>query len=129
MGTKESTAAPPFVITFTICSSDFVFFIPDVASFLSGEVLTGAPRLAGTFFFGESAFIGVGAFGGETFAGLGLESLLTTFPPFPAFPFVATTFYGLLDLMNGLPGEGAETDREFLLLSLLLEVAGRAFLA
>ena len=129
LGTKASTAAPPFVITFTICSSDFVFFIPDVASFLSGDELTGAPRLPELSFFGDSDFLGVGAFGaGLDVPFLGFESFLSTFP---AFPFGATTFSGLFDLA-GLGGDGRagfDAEREFFLLSLLFEVAGRAFLA
>ena len=143
LGTSESTAAPPFVITFTICSSDFVFLIPDVASFLSVEELTGAPRLGEASFLGESAFFavgtfeplrgvifGVGALGGDTFAAfLGFESAFPAFPPFPAFPFVATTFYGLLALSDFPEEGGREADREFFLSSLLLEVAGSAFLA
>ena len=55
-----STAAPPFVITFTIISSDFVFFTPLVAAtsfFLSS--------LEDAFLFGGS-FGGLGAFLGET---------------------------------------------------------------
>lgn len=144
MGTNESTAAPPFVMTFTICSSDLVFLIPDVASFLSAtflsvDVLTGAPRLGDGSFFGESAFFvdealtplrGVifraGAFGGVTLAAtFGAGSAFTAFP---AFPF-GTIFYGVLALIAFLGEGGADTDREFFLLSLLFEVAGSAFLA
>ena len=140
MGTNESTAAPPFVITFTICYSDLVFLIPDVTSFLSAEELTGAPRLGEASFFGGSTFFvdealeplsGV-AFEAGTFGGVTLAALLgagSAFPALPAFPFGATTFYGLLALGVFLGEGGAETDREFFLLSLLLEVAGSAFFA
>jgi hypothetical protein len=61
MGTRESTAAPPLVITLTIFSYDFVFLTPLVASFLS------APT--GALLFGsldaEASFLGLGSFLGE----------------------------------------------------------------
>jgi hypothetical protein len=54
-GTKESTAAPPLVITFTICSSDFVFLTGAGASiegaFRLGGDLAGVDLLGSTFEF------------------------------------------------------------------------------
>lgn len=77
-GTSESTAAPPLVITFTICSSDFVFLMPLVASFLSyflssatGPLRFGGSLAGGSTFLGLGAFLGDGAFlGVATFFGV-----------------------------------------------------------
>jgi len=64
LGTKLSTAAPPFIITFTICSSDFVFFAPlapspFTPSFLPSTVvavLLGSYAGVATFLAGRSFF-------------------------------------------------------------------------
>ena len=57
-GTKESTAAPPLVTTFTICSSDFVFLTPEEAVFLlsvAGAVRFGAGLAGLGFLAGDLA--------------------------------------------------------------------------
>jgi len=78
-GTKLSTAAPPLVITLTICYSVFVFFIPLVTSFFLSSAeesfLLGAFGGLGAFLGGETSFFafdwtalaGVTFLAGDTF--------------------------------------------------------------
>ena len=99
LGTKESTAAPPLVTTFTIIYYDFVFFTPLATSFLSsvaGTPLLGAFFAAGSSFFGDTVFLGseiLAFFGGRsTFCGV------TDFFGSGAFCFVVLVGGGIVAL-------------------------------
>jgi hypothetical protein len=61
-GTKESTTAPPLVITLTICYFDYVFLIllSVLSSFLTSAITRAV--LTGSFLFPLLCFNGEGSF-------------------------------------------------------------------
>ena len=115
-GTNASTAAPPLVITFTICSYDLVFFTTFVASFLSSILSSATVALrfgeslaGGSTFLGLRPFLGVGAFFGDgTFFGVVTFFGVSTFfgygvfgADFPFWALEVSFFFESLLLATG----------------------------